>query len=58
MFDPGSIVHIAKLGENKTVVQPYNYSGEWAYVLERDGTQDRGWREDELTLVLPPQVSL
>lgn len=50
-FAPGARVCIPKLdGRQKTVVSAYVYKGaEWAYLLIDDnGTEDDGWREDEL----------
>lgn len=54
MNDPkfvfGEKVFIAKVNKVKTVVFAYDYGGEWAYrLVDEDGSEDDGWREDELT---------
>lgn len=50
-FSAGDRIYIEKADKHGTIVRPYDYSGEWAYViLGDDGFEDEGWREDEITL--------
>lgn len=49
-FTPGTRVYILALDETKTVLYAQPYKGaEWGYVLvDEQGVEDDGWREDEL----------